>query len=557
MSRDYQHTMLETMWEAMRSAIATERAGTPVSARVYLECASDAEQLDHELATAADMLGQLFGNQVETLAVFGSRASRQLSSLLRFSGGQSALVSVVAMPSSGHAEFVVFAERGTLRWQGPDDSLQPSCQRPPSPLSSQTFVALLARIRDELADPRPVLEGRPFPATAKPTPCAPPYGILLVSGDHTHQPGYAEALAADPRCHLIAVTDEVDIPDRRRRKNEQLAQRLDVPYLDDLDSALARDDIQIVSVCAEPYRRGRIIVKAAYAGKHLYLDKPLCGTQVEADAIVTAVRDAGVVAHMFSQVCFDSARKARARVSSGQLGDLVAIHTDLCFAKGHSGTAKLDKPRHEAAQPDRYELVDSKRELTNVGIYNVVLLLWLTQRNVRRVVASTGNYFFSEHQSNDMEDFGQVLLEFDGGVTATLSAGRLGWKSHPSSGLNRIYLVGSQDSAIVDAHQPRVEMWTAGECWAPPQRDPEDPMGMWQAPPSSPFRAKPKLDWIVPGSTSWKLDTSYFLDCVEKGRASEVPVELAAAATEVLLAAYRSAATGRPVQLPLITRGAH
>ncbi|MDP6060753.1 MAG: hypothetical protein QGH33_17740, partial [Pirellulaceae bacterium] len=67
----------------------------------------------------------------------------------------------------------------------------------------------------------------------------------------------------------------------------------------------------------------------------------------------------------------------------------------------------------------------------------------------------------------------------------------------------------------------------------------------------SPFRAKPKLDWIVPGSTSWKLDTSYFLDCVEKGRASEVPAELAAAATEVLLAAYRSAATGRPVQLPV------
>ena len=540
------------MLETMRGAVATGRAGTPVSARIYLECANDTEDLDRELALAVDMLGQLFDSQVEMLTVFGSRAAHQVSSLVRFSDGQSALVSVVATPSPPHVEYIVFAERGTLRWQvGPDDSIQPSCQQPPTPLSSHTFVTVLARIRDQLADARPGLEERPFPATAKPTACAPPYGVLLVSGDHTHQPGYAEALAADPRSHLVAVTDEVDVPDRRRRKNEQLAIRLGVPYLDDLDSALARDDIQIVSVCAEPYRRGRIIVKAAQAGKHLYLDKPLCGTLMEAEAIVTAVREAGVVAHMFSLVCFDLAQKARERASSGRLGDLVAIHADLCFAKGHSGTATLGKPRNEAAQPDRYELVDSKRELTNVGIYNVVQLLWLTQRSVRRVVASTGNYFFSEHQANNMEDFGQVLLELDGGVTATLSAGRLGWKSHPSSGLNRVYLVGTQTSTIVDAHQPRVEMWTAAEGWKPPERDPEDPMGMWQAPPGSPFQAQPKLDWIVPGSASWQLDTSHFLDCVEQGRVSEVSVELAAAATEVLLAAYRSAATGQPVELPL------
>jgi len=64
--------------------------------------------------------------------------------------------------------------------------------------------------------------------------------------------------------------------------------------------------------------------------------------------------------------------------------------------------------------PDRFELADSKRELSNVGVYPLVQLLSLVGRNVRRVTATTGNYFFAEHQRNNMEDFGQMLLELEG-----------------------------------------------------------------------------------------------------------------------------------------------
>ena len=36
----------------------------------------------------------------------------------------------------------------------------------------------------------------------------PRYGVLLVTGSHTHQENYAAAFAADRRCRLIAVSDE-------------------------------------------------------------------------------------------------------------------------------------------------------------------------------------------------------------------------------------------------------------------------------------------------------------------------------------------------------------
>jgi predicted dehydrogenase len=180
-----------------------------------------------------------------------------------------------------------------------------------------------------------------------------------------------------------------------------------------------------------------------------------------------------------------------------------------------------------------------------------VLLLWLTGRNVRRVFCSTGNYFFSEHQENEMEDFGQLLMELDGGLIATISAGRTGWRSHPGGGFNRAYLAGEQGAAVVDAFRPRVEVWGDVPPWMPPARNPEDPMGMWETPPSSPYALQPRQAWVTPESRARRSDAEYFLDCIEQGRQSDVSVQLAAAATEALMAAYQSAATGRAVATPL------
>jgi myo-inositol 2-dehydrogenase / D-chiro-inositol 1-dehydrogenase len=58
----------------------------------------------------------------------------------------------------------------------------------------------------------------------------------------------------------------------------------------------------------------------------------------------------------------------------------------------------------------------------------------------------------------------------------------------------------------------------------------------------------------VPPTLRHNDDIARFLDCVEAGRASDVPAALGAEATEVLLAAYRSTATGQVVALPLPRR---
>ena len=258
-----------------------------------------------------------------------------------------------------------------------------------------------------------------------------------------------------------------------------------------------------------------------------------------------------MLSQMWSLVHSGHAGRVKEAVRAGLTGELIAVHQDLCFAKGQAGTATLGRPRQEDRTPRHYERADSKRELTNIGVYPLVMLLWLTGRRVRRVRATTGNYFFREHQQNDMEDFGQMLLELEGGLVATISAGRTGWRSHPAAGLNRVCLIGRRDAAVFDADRPRVEVWADVEPWTAPPRDPEDPMGMWATPRPEPFTPRPKQAWIVPSSLRANDDIKRFLDCIEAGRASDVPAAMGAEATEVLLAAYRSAATGQVVTLPL------
>ncbi len=375
-----------------------------------------------------------------------------------------------------------------------------------------------------------------------------PYGVLLVSGSHTHQEDYAAAFAADPRCRLVAVTDEAGIDRRRAALNRRLAKQLGLPYLTDFGEALGRKDVQIVSICAPPERRGRIAVRCAQAGKHLYLDKSLAPRLEEVDALVAAVEAAGVRSQMFSFITQPWAAHARQLVAEGRLGQLRAIHADVFFAKGRTGTADLGSPRREAYPPARHQLMQAKRELDNVGVYPITLIHWLTGRKFRSVHAITANYFFREHQQQDVEDFGLLSGTLEGGMVVSIAAGRYGWTTHPASGINRMLLVGSRRSVVVDAHRPRLEMHTDEAPWTPPPVHPRDPMAFWSSTQQE-SGVRRKQTWVPlwPAAS----DVSYFLDCLGAGRESEMSVFPAAHAAEVLLAAYRSASEGRVVTLPL------
>jgi UDP-N-acetylglucosamine 3-dehydrogenase len=555
---------------AVNEALTQSRIGTPVAARVVMLLTVDHGRLEAALDRALDAVGKWMSSPATRLWAQGGVEKGQFHVQLGFGGGQTALVTVGnSGVNSPLLEVVVVGTRGTVAWEADGyERLGSEKATPENPAESsgrwmpfvreslKTGQALVVTVGDKrtfhtqassTSDARSKSPPLPSPVAIRPA-AKPPYGMLLISGAYTHQEMYAKSFAEDKRCRLVGLTDTAEISPRRKELNARLAQALNIPLFENLDQALARDDVHIVSVCAEPERRGEIILRCAKAGKHVYLDKPLAVTMAEADAIVAALRQAGVVHQMFSLVHTATAARVRHAIESKQLGDLLAIHADVFFAKGIAGTAKLGQPRIESARPECFELPDSKRELFNVGVYPLVLLQWLLGLKPRRVFASTGNYFFAEHQTNDMEDFGQVSLEFEGGLIVSISAGRTGWRSHPMGGVNRTCLMGTKGSVSIDAFRPRLEVWADEEPWLAPDYFADDPMAMW-ASTQAPMGAKPKRAWITPADVA--SDARHFIDCVERGVASDVPADIGAVALEILLAAYRSAATGQVIDLPL------
>ena len=374
------------------------------------------------------------------------------------------------------------------------------------------------------------------------------FGILLVTGGMTHQEGYARGFQADPRCRIIGLTDEFDVDQRRARLNGELATELGVPLLPNLDTALAIEEVDAVSVCSEFERRTRVAEKCVRAGKHLYVDKPIATTVEDARQIVEAVDKAGVRSQMFTQVGQPYAHRAKSIVDAGVLGELRAIHCDLLFAKGYAQGVKLGKPRREHYPPRDFTFPDAKREVWTTAVYSLTLICYLTGRPVRSVYAKTENYFFEEHLKHDIEDFGVLALTLEGGITATLVAGRIGWRSYRSSGPKLTRLYGTKGSVLIDADTPRWDVASDRPEWTPPLRDPLDPMG-FSASTMARAQAGQRTDWYYPKIIPARSDQSLFLDCLEREEDAAVTVADAAHATEVMLAAYRSATIGEVVRI--------
>ena len=181
----------------------------------------------------------------------------------------------------------------------------------------------------------------------------------------------------------------------------------------------------------------------------------------------------------------------------------------------------------------------------NIAVYSLALIRWLSGRKAFRSVRSvTGNYFLAANRARDFEDFGILSVNLDGGITATISSGRTGWRSHAGSGHLRTKLIGSRGNAFLDAAHGEL-CFDAQSYWRVPAVNPEDPQGFWA---STDQKKTGAPEWFLPPLAP-NIDQSGFLDCLERGREAEVTVADGVRILETLFAAYRSAATGELISL--------
>ncbi|MGB8382009.1 MAG: Gfo/Idh/MocA family oxidoreductase [Dermatophilaceae bacterium] len=90
-----------------------------------------------------------------------------------------------------------------------------------------------------------------------------------------------------------------------------------------VESVLERDDIDAVAVATPAATHRRIALAALAAGKHVLVEKPLADTQADAEEIVAAASDRGLVLMCDHTYCYTPVvQKIADLVADGSLGDI-------------------------------------------------------------------------------------------------------------------------------------------------------------------------------------------------------------------------------------------
>ncbi|MDK3256182.1 Gfo/Idh/MocA family protein [Blastococcus capsensis] len=122
------------------------------------------------------------------------------------------------------------------------------------------------------------------------------FGVLGTG--HWAKAVHATALAAHPAAELVGVWG------RDAERAEALGAEFEVPGFGDVDELLSQVDA--VTLALPPDVQAPLAERAAAAGKHLLLEKPIALDVPAADRVVSAVRDAGVASVVFFTFRFQS-----------------------------------------------------------------------------------------------------------------------------------------------------------------------------------------------------------------------------------------------------------
>ena len=145
-------------------------------------------------------------------------------------------------------------------------------------------------------------------------------GIGILSHAHGHANVYCEVMRGFSEVELVASWDD------NEARGRQAAQTYGLAYRPNVDDVLYDPRIDAVIVTMETNRHADFIERAAAAGKHILCQKPLATTLADCDRIIAAVERHGVKFSMAFQMRHDPVnRLMKQLVNEGAVGKVVVV----------------------------------------------------------------------------------------------------------------------------------------------------------------------------------------------------------------------------------------
>ncbi len=337
------------------------------------------------------------------------------------------------------------------------------------------------------------------------------YGAMVigpgwVAGEHIK--GYCQ----DPRSEIRAIVGMV--PEDKARAEQYMAMHgFKADYYEDLDEALARDDVQLVSVCTINFLHYEQTLACIQAGKNVLCEKPLCFTLDEVRDLVAAEKKHGVKTQV-GHVCrwYPAVVGLKNFVDAGGIGDVFYVESD--YWHDIHGTWKVAAKTGGSA-------------LTMGGIHAVDMIRWMAGEEHEVVEVSAFSQPARWRPEFEYDPTVAFICKFENGTIGRVST---------SLECNMPYVFHLQVNGTKGCIRNN---------------------GIYSStmfPESGGFMGIPATypdDWNV-SHHPFPEEVSYFIDCVANDTESHVSIGRASKTYELTFAAELAAAEGRVVKLPLL-----
>ncbi|MSQ53454.1 MAG: Gfo/Idh/MocA family oxidoreductase [Betaproteobacteria bacterium] len=348
---------------------------------------------------------------------------------------------------------------------------------------------------------------------------------LIGCGDVTHVFTAPSIRAAKNARMVIAMDPLSEVADKFEKAFE-------VPVTSRLEDVLENGMVDAVVVSTPHHLHAEFTIKAARAGKHVICEKPLAVTLEQADAMIRACREAGVLLAVRETGRYSPIlSKARELVSQGLIGKVFGVEIrylvhkpDDYYAAGPNALVKSDWRRSWEKAGGGPMIINICHDLTGVR--------FITGLEPTRVMCEFDTYC----AHTEVEDTISAIYRFDNGVIGTVVAtvaahgpGSITTRFLGSSGQITIHADEETTHRVGGARYLKlaVEKDTAG------------------------FKAGCWNEIDLPKADASTLFMESFAKAAQEGTPCEVPGEEGRRVLEMILAAYQSGRMHQAVNFPL------
>ena len=290
---------------------------------------------------------------------------------------------------------------------------------------------------------------------------------------------------------------------------------------DDLDAVINESGCDVVDICLPNFLHASATLKAAAAGKHIIIEKPLAITLEEADAMIDACNKAGVKLMYAEELCFaPKYERVRQMVNEGAVGTVYMLKQ----SEKHSG------PHSDWF----YDInLSGGGVLMDMGCHAIAWFRWmLNNAPIKSVYASMSTVLHKARTKG--EDNSVVILEFENGVTAVAENS---WAKHGGmDDKSEVHGTGGVVYADLFMGNAAISYSKTGYGYAMEKAD--TTIG-WS------FTVFEEVF-----NQGYPHELKHFIECVQQNKQPLVTGEDGRAVLEVMYAAYAAAGQGRKIMLP-------